>query len=530
MPDHLARLLAETSVVPAVNQIEVHPYFRQSELLAVDAEHGILSQAWSPIGGITFYRDGSHGSTLQDPTIGEIAAAHGKTPAQVMLRWHLQQGRQVIPKSVTPVADRGELRRLRLRAHRRPARRDRRPRHRRPRRPGAGADHPRDLRPRDPRGLRSNSRGAERRYGTPITTSLSRRNPTTIMIVNAYAAPSATEPLVPTTIERRDVGPNDVLIEIKYAGICHSDIHTVRGDWGPITYPQVVGHEIAGVVAEVGSEVTKHQVGDRVGVGCMVNSCRECENCLGRRGAVLPEGQHPAPTTASTVDGTHHPGRLLHARRRRRGLRAAHPRVDPVRRGRAAAVRRHHHVLAARTTGTPAPARRSPSSAWAASATWASRSRTRWAPRSPCCRRRCASRTTGSRSAPTTTTPPATPDTFDELAGTFDLIVNTVSAAARPGRVPAPAAPGRHAGQRRRPGRAARRCTSFSLLSATAARSPARASAASRETQEMLDFCAEHGIGAEIELIGADQINEAYERVLDGDVRYRFVIDTASLV
>jgi 2,5-diketo-D-gluconate reductase A len=102
MPEHLARLLAESSVVPAVNQIEVHPYFRQSELLAVGAEHGILSQAWSPIGGITFYRDGSHGSTLQDPTIGEIAAVHGKTPAQVMLRWHLQQGRHVIPKSVTP--------------------------------------------------------------------------------------------------------------------------------------------------------------------------------------------------------------------------------------------------------------------------------------------------------------------------------------------------------------------------------------------------------------------------------------------
>ena len=102
MPDHLSRLLAETSVVPAVNQIEVHPYFRQSELLAVNAEHGILSQAWSPIGGITFYRDGAHGSTLENSTIGEIAAAHGRTPAQVMLRWHLQQGRQVIPKSVTP--------------------------------------------------------------------------------------------------------------------------------------------------------------------------------------------------------------------------------------------------------------------------------------------------------------------------------------------------------------------------------------------------------------------------------------------
>jgi 2,5-diketo-D-gluconate reductase A len=102
MPEHLGRLLAETSVVPAVNQIEVHPYFRQSDVLTVDAEHGILSQAWSPIGGITFYRNGSQGSTLEDPTIREIAAAHGRTPAQVMLRWHLQQGRQVIPKSVTP--------------------------------------------------------------------------------------------------------------------------------------------------------------------------------------------------------------------------------------------------------------------------------------------------------------------------------------------------------------------------------------------------------------------------------------------
>ncbi len=102
MPDHLTRLLAATSVVPAVNQIEVHPYFRQSELLAVDTAHGILDQAWSPIGGITFYRDGKHGSTLADPVINEIATAVGKSPAQVMLRWHLQQHRQVIPKSVTP--------------------------------------------------------------------------------------------------------------------------------------------------------------------------------------------------------------------------------------------------------------------------------------------------------------------------------------------------------------------------------------------------------------------------------------------
>ena len=98
--------------------------------------------------------------------------------------------------------------------------------------------------------------------------------------VKAYASPSSSEDLISTTIERREVGAHDVLIEIRFAGICHSDIHTVRGDWGPQQYPLVPGHEIAGVVTEVGSAVTKHQVGDRVGVGCMVNSCRECANCL----------------------------------------------------------------------------------------------------------------------------------------------------------------------------------------------------------------------------------------------------------
>lgn len=102
MPDHLASLLEATDVVPAVNQIELHPYFQQKELQAADARHDILNQAWSPIGGITFHRDGDGGSTLEDPTITAIAEAHGKSPAQVMLRWHVQEGRSVIPKSVKP--------------------------------------------------------------------------------------------------------------------------------------------------------------------------------------------------------------------------------------------------------------------------------------------------------------------------------------------------------------------------------------------------------------------------------------------
>src|SRR4051794_9306781 len=102
MADHLATLLDRASVVPAVNQIEQHPYFAQADVQAFGERHGILAQAWSPIGGITFYRDGDHSSALEDPVIGQIAQAHGKSAAQVMLRWGLQHGRSVIPKSVRP--------------------------------------------------------------------------------------------------------------------------------------------------------------------------------------------------------------------------------------------------------------------------------------------------------------------------------------------------------------------------------------------------------------------------------------------
>ncbi len=102
MPHVLANLLERTDVVPAVNQVEGHPYFSQRDVQAADDAHGILTQAWSPMGGITSYRGDSGRSTFNDPVIGDIALAHGKTPAQVMLRWHLQEGRSAIPKSVKP--------------------------------------------------------------------------------------------------------------------------------------------------------------------------------------------------------------------------------------------------------------------------------------------------------------------------------------------------------------------------------------------------------------------------------------------
>jgi diketogulonate reductase-like aldo/keto reductase len=102
LPDHLDSLREQTEVAPAVNQIEVHPYFTQVPTRELDARHGILTQAWSPIGGITSYRDRMPKRTFDDPTLLGIAQAHGKSAAQVMLRWHLQQGRSAIPKSVRP--------------------------------------------------------------------------------------------------------------------------------------------------------------------------------------------------------------------------------------------------------------------------------------------------------------------------------------------------------------------------------------------------------------------------------------------
>src|SRR5690348_9099767 len=104
MPHHLQQLLAETDVVPAVNQIELHPYFQQPAVQTIDEDHRILTQAWSPIGGITFYPGWGENrkNVMRDPVIAGVAQSHGKTPAQVMLRWHLQQGRSAIPKSTNP--------------------------------------------------------------------------------------------------------------------------------------------------------------------------------------------------------------------------------------------------------------------------------------------------------------------------------------------------------------------------------------------------------------------------------------------
>lgn len=343
--------------------------------------------------------------------------------------------------------------------------------------------------------------------------------------VNAYAAPSATEPLEPITIERRDVGPTDVLIAIRYAGVCHSDIHTVRGEWGSITYPQVVGHEIVGEVVEVGAEVTKHAVGDRVGVGCMVDSCRECENCKAGMENYCLKGNMQ---TYASVDRD---GTIT------QGGYSTHVVVDEdfvLRVPESIPYEAAAPLLCAGiTTYSPlarwnaGPGKQVAVVGMGGLSHMAVKIAAAMGAEVTVLSRTLAKREDALAFGATAHLSTADDATFEALADRFDLIVNTVSAPLELDRylsllrldgtmvnVGAPPQPlPLHV---------------FTLFNNR--RSFAGSSIGSiAETQEMLDFCAEHGIAPEVELISADKINDAYERVLSSDVRYRFVIDTATL-
>lgn len=346
-----------------------------------------------------------------------------------------------------------------------------------------------------------------------------------MLTVNAYAATSPTDPLVPTTIQRRDVGPTDVLIAIRYAGICHSDIHTVRGDWGPISYPQVVGHEIVGEVVEVGAEVTRHAVGDRVGVGCMVDSCRECENCRAGMENYCLRGN--TQTYASVDrDGTVTQGGY-----------STHVVVDQdfvLRVPEAIPYEAAAPLLCAGiTTYSPlahwgaGPGKRVAVVGMGGLGHLAVKLAVAMGAEVTVLSQSLSKEADGRRFGASGYYATSDPETFETLANTFDLIVNTVSAPLDLGaylrllrldgtmvNVGAPPEP--------------LPIQVFTLFGNR--RSFAGSSIGSiAETQEMLDFCAEHGIATEIELIDAAGINDAYERVLRSDVRYRFVIDTATL-
>ncbi|WNM27284.1 NAD(P)-dependent alcohol dehydrogenase [Demequina capsici] len=343
--------------------------------------------------------------------------------------------------------------------------------------------------------------------------------------VKAYAAPSATEPLIPTEITRRPVGATDVLIAIRYAGICHSDIHLVRGDWGPVTYPQVVGHEIVGEVVEVGDAVTKHAVGDRVGVGCMVDSCRECENCLAGMENYCLKGN---TQTYGSVDRD---GTIT------QGGYSTHVVVDQdfvLKVPEAIPFEAAAPLLCAGiTTYSPlahwgaGPGKRVAVVGMGGLGHMAVKIAAQMGAEVTVLSRTLDKKDDALAFGATRHLSTMDDATFTDNADTFDLIVNTVSAALPLDRylrmlrldgtmvnVGAPPEP--------------MPVHVFTLFGNR--RSFAGSSIGSiAETQEMLDFCALHGIAPETELIGVDSINEAYERVLSSDVRYRFVIDTATL-
>ncbi len=183
----------------------------------------------------------------------------------------------------------------------------------------------------------------------------------------AYAATSADGPLEKTTVERRELGPLDILIDIKFAGICHSDIHTARNEWGGAKYPIVPGHEIAGVVAAVGSDVTKHKVGDRVGVGCFVDSCGECDACT------AGEEQYCRKGVTGTYNATGRDGERTQGGYSTHIVVTEHFVLSIPEASNSTLQRRSCARASPCThrcgTGMPAPARRSPSSGSAASVT-----------------------------------------------------------------------------------------------------------------------------------------------------------------
>lgn len=346
--------------------------------------------------------------------------------------------------------------------------------------------------------------------------------------VLAYAADSTDGAFRKTTITRREVGTHDVAFDIKFAGICHSDIHTKRGEWGPVNFPLVPGHELGGVVTAVGAEVTKYQVGDHVGVGCFVYSCGECENCKGdmeqfcsaEQGTVWTYGSSDYREGGKSTDGGYSQATVVDENYVCRipdslDLAAATPLLcagitlySPLKKWGAGPGKRvaivgmgglgHVGVMIAKAMG----------------ATVAVISQTR------------SKEDDGRRFGADEYYATSEPDTLKNLRHSFDLVVSTISngldldallGTVRVGGalvdVGLPEHPSTlHVGSLTGGNKALAGSTIGGIA----------------ETQEMLDFCAEHGIVAQIEMIGGEDITEAYDKVVASQVRYRYVIDTST--
>ncbi|MEA3066062.1 MAG: alcohol dehydrogenase [Sphingomonadales bacterium] len=348
------------------------------------------------------------------------------------------------------------------------------------------------------------------------------------MTVKAYGAHAADKPIEPIAISRREPGPRDVQIEIAFCGVCHSDLHTVRSEWGGTLYPCVPGHEIVGHVSAVGGEVTGFAVGDTVGVGCLVDSCQRCPSCAegleqycenGFVGTYNGPTQDPPGHTLGgysqriVVDERF----VLAIRHPEEQLAAVAPLLcagittySPLRHWHAGPGKKvgivgigglgHMGVKLAHAMGahtiafTTSESKRQDALDLGADEVVVSRDR----------------------------------DEMAKHSGSFDFILNTVAAShdldaftallKRDGTLCLVGVP-EHPHPSPTVGMLifGRRSIAGSLIGGIA------------ETQEMLDFCAEHGIVADIEMIDARQIDDAYDRMQRSDVKYRFVIDNGSM-
>ncbi|KAF6658990.1 NAD(P)-dependent alcohol dehydrogenase [Paenibacillus polymyxa] len=342
--------------------------------------------------------------------------------------------------------------------------------------------------------------------------------------VHALSVPSANAPFERTMIERRVLRPDDVLIDIKYSGVCHTDVHMVHNDGGYSQFPMVPGHEMTGIVEAVGTEVTKFVVGDRVGVGPLVNSCGECENCLRGENMFCKKGM------VMMYNSVDYDGNITYGSYSQKivvkqnyvlqipdslGLDVASPLLCagatayyPLKHwgvgpGKKVAIVgiggighlaiKYAHALGAEVTAlSQTMDKKSDALSFGADHYYATND----------------------------------PDTFSTLASQFDVIFNTTSASLNlDAYVSMLNINGTFViiGDSGKPNQ-------FNTLSLLMGRRRIAATPGGDllETQEMLDFSAEHGIVPEIEVIHTNQINEAFERLIRNDVRYRFVIDTST--
>jgi alcohol dehydrogenase (NADP+) len=345
-----------------------------------------------------------------------------------------------------------------------------------------------------------------------------------MLTVPAFAAPHAGAPLERITIERRDTQDLDVLIEIKYVGICHSDIHDARGEWGPATFPMVPGHEITGIVTRIGPSVRKFQVGDRVGVGCFVDSCRKCESCLDG------EGQYCVAGCVPTYNGQEYDGARTY------GGYSTHIVVNEgyvLRIPDSIELDVVAPLLCGGTTmyssllhWQASPGKRVGLIGMGGLGHIGVKIANALGTEVTVISRGVQKREDALRFGARQYRDSCDPETFEELSASMDLLMNTV-----PTGIDIDSFLGmlKHDGTMVLLGLP----QSPSTYNAHTLIWPRRSLAGSLiggigQTQEMLDFCAGQGIHAEIEVIPAGQINEAFDRVVTGKARYRYVIDATT--